>query len=333
MAADSLIGGNTGITDTLNQSTKDMLTGFLTDVPNGVTTRVGGATVVQGQGSADTTTHAGVLVESNAGVVGTLGTGTGIFDASINLPANVGLTFQGPGSVVTSAEANTYLLGLISAALPSTSTNPAVIAERAALENAVAIIQGHSSSDSVVRFFNVTDSTKAGTAAQDITITSDQTSTQHETLAINISAVHAGNTIVLGDVRSSVIVGAGSVRVSGTVPSTVIGDTSNQLITGGSGGTDTLVGGGGSDTLVGGTSADTFGFNAAGEYRVEKMGAGDLLGFSIPGISNINQLADLVTNFAVVNGDTTYTFVGGSTITLVGITPDQVTANLLHFTL
>lgn len=332
MAADSLIGGETGITDSLSPSTKDILTGFLEDIPNGVLTRVGGAAVVQGPGS-DPTTHAGVLVESNAGVVGTLGTGTGIFDASINLPANVGLTFQGPGSVVTSAEANTYLLGLISAALPSTSTNPAVIAERAALENAVAIIQGRSSSDSVVRFFNVTDSTEAGTAAQDITITSDQTSTQHEILAINMSDVHAGNTLVLGDVRSSVIVGAGSVRVSGTVPSMVIGDTSNQLITGGSGGTDTLVGGGGSDTLVGGTSADTFGFNAAGEYRVEKMGAGDLLGFSIPGISNINQLADLVTNVAVVNGDTTYTFVGDSTITLVGITPDQVTANLLHFTL
>lgn len=327
MAADSLIGG-TSVTDTLSQTTKDIINTVLADTHGPVqTTTTGGTTVVQGLGANNEVQ--GVLVEAHAPVVGTFS--TGVFNANVDLPANIGLTFEGPSSVVSSAAANTYLAGLIAEALPSTSSDPVVIAERAALMNAVNILS-QSQVDRVVRVINVTDSTANGSTPHDINIVSNNTASNHEIIAVNLSAVHNGNTLVLGNVSSAVIVGAGSVRVSGNAPSIVIGDNSNQLITGGTG-ADTLVGGGGSDTLVGGTGADKYGFNAAGQYRVENAQAADSLGFSLPGIINIDQLAALVTNVAVVNHNATYTFIGGSTITLVGITPDQITANLIHFTL
>jgi Ca2+-binding RTX toxin-like protein len=324
-ASDSLIGGtSTDSAQGLSQTTIDILNNVLADTQESSVqkTTVGGAAVVTGLG-ADNTPQ-GVLVESNATVTGTFVVGTS--NSAVDLPAHVGLTSEGLATVVTPQEANTYLLGLIAQALPSDSTNSAVIAERASLTTAVnQLLKANLNTTSAVNVVNVTDSTT--TTGNDIHITSNNTS---DILAINMTAVHNGNTLVLGNVSSAVIIGSGAVQVSGTTSAIVIGDSGNQLITGGTG-SDTLVGGGGSDTLVGGTGNDTYGFNAAGQYTVKSAGASDSLQFNIPNITNIDQLAALVTNVVVQNNNTTYSFVGGSTITLVGITPDQVTANLIHF--
>ncbi len=324
--ADSITGGISAST-TLSQTTKDILNSVIAGITGTGTTpsvvSVSGTSVVSGVDANNN--YKGVLVESTSQVTGTVIIGTNHSD--VILPAHVGLTSQGLATAVTADVANTYLLGLIAAALPSDSTNSAVIAQRASLTTAVnQILEANPTTTSAVNVVNVTDSTAVG-SKQNIVISSNNTS---DILAINIAAVRNGNTLVLDNVSSAVIVGSGTVQVSGTAPAIVIGDSANQLIIGGTG-SDTLVGGGGSDTLVGGAGDNTFDFNAGGQYTVMSMGAGDSFQFNIPGITNLAQLNALVTNVVVQNHNTIYSFVGGSTITLVGITPDQVTANLIHF--
>ena len=326
--ADSLTGGIDSDA-TLSQTTKDILKSVLTQITGtGTTTSVvsvSGTSVVSGVDANNN--YQGVIVQSTAPVTGTVIIGTSNND--VILPAHVGLTSQGLATAVTADAANTYLLDLIATALPSTSTNPVVIEQRQSLTTAVnQLLKANPNTTSAVNVINVIDSTEVGSGPQNIVINSNNAS---DILAINMSAIRDGNTLVLGNVSSAVIVGSGTVQVgSGTTSAIVIGDSADQLIIGGTG-SDTLVGGGGSDTLVGGTGANTFGFNAAGEYTVRNLGAGDSFQFNIPGVDNFTQLAALVTGSTTVNGNTTYTFIGGSTITLVGITPDQVTANLIHF--
>jgi len=325
--ADSITGGIDS-NATLSQTTQDILNAVINDITGTDTVvsvvSVDGTQVVSGIDANDN--YQGVIVESTAPVTGTVIIGTSNND--VILPAHVGLTSQGLATAVTADVANTYLLDLIAAALPSTSTNPDVIELRQSLTTAVnQILSANPNTTSAVNVINVIDSTTVGSAPQNIVINSNNAS---DILAINMSGVRDGNILVLGDVSSAVIVGSGTVQVSGTTPAIVIGDSSNQMITGGTG-SDTLVGGGGSDTLVGGTGNNTFGFNAAGEYTVRNLGAGDSIQFNIHGVDNFAKLATLVTGSTTENGNITYTFVGGSTITLVGITPDQVTANLIHF--
>jgi len=333
MAADSLIGG-TSVTSTLIPTTLAIINAVLVDTHGAVqTTTVGGATVVTGIGA--TNNPQGVLVESAAPVTGTVVIGT--TNSNIVLPAHVGLTSEGLVTQSTPTQAQTYLLGLIAEALPANSTNPAVIAANTSLTQAVnqAIAQAHTSNPNAtnaVNVINVTDSTTTGSAPQNIVITSNNIS---DILAINMSAVRNGNTVLLGNANSTgvvnaVIIGPGHVAVNSNAPTLIIGDAGNQVFQGGTG-QDTLVGGGGSDTLVGGSGIDVFGFNAGGQYTIQGAGTGDALQFSVPGVPNLAQLIALITGVVVQDGNTTYSFAGGSTITLVGVTPDQVTANLIHF--
>jgi len=337
--ADSITGAITSGSG-LSQTTKDLLTSLVAGLdqsktPASVTT-VGSTTVVAGV-SADGNYH-GAVAESAAPVTGVIQVGTN--NSTVNLPANVGIVSQGLPTVTTTDAAKTYLSGLISAALPSTSTDPAVVALNASLNKAVnQIVTANVNPDSTVNkavavnVITVTDSTPAGSAPHDIVVTSNNSS---DISAFVMSAVKPGNALVIGNSSNTaavnaVIVGPGTVKVSGNAPALIIGDAGgNQVFQGGTG-SDTLVGGGGSDTLIGGSGTDTFGFNAGGQYVIKQLSVGDSFQFNIPGITNFNQLSALVTGTVVQNGTTTYSFVGGSTITLVGITPDQITANLIHF--
>ena len=322
MAADSLIGG---IINDLSLSTIIILDKTLADSQEStiVKSNVDGAlliTALNGDNNPQ-----GALIESGSAVAGTLVIGS--LNSQVDLPSNVGLTSAGLAGIVSANEANKYLLGLIANALPD-STNSAVIKEKAALTNAVnQILKESPDTDSTVNLVTVTDSTSADSGPKDIIINSNNIS---DIVALNMIAVHDHNTVVLGDVSNAVIIGSGTVRVSGTQDTLVIGDNANQKLIGGSG-SDTLVGGGGSDTLVGGSGDNTFGFNAEGHYGVINAAAGDLLQFNIAGISNIDELNALITDVVVNNNNTTYFFEGGSTVTLVGVSPDQVTADLISF--
>lgn len=330
MAADSLIGGASG---TLSETTKGILDSVLNDTHGPVqTTNVGGATVVQGLGANNETQ--GALVESNAPVTGTLTNGN--FVANVNLPANVGLAFEGLNQLVNGTSVSNYLGGLIDQALPQNfvNTNPVALEFRNSLDRAVETVLQGTGASNVVRVVTVTDSSVNNSAPQNVQITGTTGSAgSSEVVALNMTNVHPQNTVVLENIDRTVIVGQGSVRVSGNTSSTLVGDNSNQNFTGGGGG-DTLVGGGGFDTLTGGQGSDLFGFNSSGHYTISDFNSGtggDSLVFKIPGITSLQQLAPFVTNVVVAGGNTTYTFTEGSTITLVGVTPEQLSLDLISF--
>ncbi len=334
MAADSLIGGaSVG----LNETTRDILNAVLNDTQGSSIqqTIVGGAKVAQGLGANNETQ--GALVESTAPVVGTLNNGN--FVVNVNLPANVGLAFEGLNQLVNGTAISNYLDGLIAQALPQTfiDANPTALEFRNSLERAVdTVLQGTgANANNVVRVVTVTDSTANNSAPKDIQITGATRSGNSEVVALNMTNVKPNNTVVLENIDNTVVVGQGAVRVSGNTSATVVGDSNNQVITGG-GGSDTLVGGGGFDTLAGGAGADTFGFNSTGHYTLSDFsGAGnDRLTFTIPGITNLQQLATFVTSVDTQSqsGTTTYNFGPTASITLVGVGISDLTADMITFT-
>lgn len=112
------------------------------------------------------------------------------------------------------------------------------------------------------------------------------------------------------------------------------GDSRNQMLIGGDG-NDTLIGGGGRDTLQGGAGKDVFAFNALGDYTVNDFTPGkDSLSFLFKGIDSIEALNKLITSVEQpTNTWVTYHFGPNASITLLGVTASQLTAEMVHFSL
>ncbi len=147
-----------------------------------------------------------------------------------------------------------------------------------------------------------------------------------------LSQIKAGNTLELRSVANAMLIGDGIVKVGDDKAVNLQGDIGNQHMTGG-GGNDTLVGGGGNDTLIGGGGDNTFGFNSVGHYVI---GAGntDVFAFQFDGINSLDDLSPFVTGVTEANGGVTYEFVdGAATITLVGMSASEVTAEMIKFSL
>ncbi|MGZ5014424.1 MAG: hypothetical protein ACXV8U_01445 [Methylobacter sp.] len=334
--ADSLVGA---VQDSsLGQSTKDILTTVLTNIdttntPTSVTS-VGGTTLVQGNAADGQFVSA--LVPSTSSVNGTVNSGN--FVADVTLPAGTGLLLQGLADTTNASGAGTYFNTLINSALPSTSTDSTVIDQRTSLQNAVSIVTNGSGDGQnvTVRLVNVVDNTSHSGTGEVVINGQGSGSTPGLTniVAVNTTGLSSNQTLVLENIPRSVIVGSGSVELRGNTGGLVVGDNSNQRIVGGAG-ADTLVGGGGSDTLVGGSGGNNlFGFNSAGHYTVTDFTPGsDRLAFSIPGVTNINQLASLITSVDTSGGSTTYNFGPTASITLTGVSSNQVLADMIQFTI
>lgn len=330
--ADSLTGAVQG-SDVLVPSTKDILTGVISGID---TTRgevnveqVGSTTLVQGNTSDGQTVAA--LVPSTSEFSGTINNGN--FVANVSTPAGTGLTLQGPAETTNSSGAQTYFNTLIDSALPSTSTDTSVQEQRTSLQNAVNLVstglgEGQST---VVRVVNVIDNTGGNANSGTVVINGENgagTGGLHNVLAVNTQGLGQNQTLALQGVSNAVIVGSGSVQVAGNTGSVVVGDNANQSIAGGAG-SDTLVGGGGSDTLVGGSGSDTFGITSAGNYTVGDFNpSNDRLVFAVPGVTTTAEVASAVTAVTPSVTGTTYTFVGGSSITFTGLTPSDVQSGL-----
>jgi len=111
------------------------------------------------------------------------------------------------------------------------------------------------------------------------------------------------------------------------------GDARNQKLIGGDG-NDTLIGGGGRDTLQGGAGKDVFAFNAAGNYTVNDFTPGkDLLTFLLPGMNSIEDLLTYVSSVEQTAAGLTIRYGLGDSITLVGVTAGQLTADMFKFSL
>ena len=326
MAADSLLGGASAVAS-LSQSAKDLINAVLADSvsKDGNTPKTDqllGGTLVTATGA---NAEKQVVLATNAAFSGNVDLGALV--ANVQAPANVAVAAEGLAAEATAAQAKDYFTSLINAALPSGQST-----QKEALTKAVELVTTGAAAPTdkaAVKVISVSDSA-ANSSGNQVKITG--TGTTQEIVALNVSGLSSGKTLVVENLERAVIVGGGTVQVSGTTPAFVAGDASNQSIAGGSG-ADTLVGGGGSDTLAGGAGADKFGFVSGGNYTIADLGTGDKLAFSFTGLTTFNQLAAAVTGISQAGGNTTYSFAGGSSITLVGLSPTQVTADLIQFTL
>ncbi|MGE0332273.1 MAG: hypothetical protein AB7P37_16465 [Ramlibacter sp.] len=151
--------------------------------------------------------------------------------------------------------------------------------------------------------------------------------------AINMTKLGMETELVLKNVEGAVLAGPGNLRVDGTVGARINSDNFGQNVTGG-GGNDTLVGGG-NDTLTGGVGADIFGFTstAKGNFTITDFNkTTDQIGLKLTGVTTFAQLQAAVTGGSYANGAMTYNLGPDISITLVGINPFDITADMIKFT-
>ncbi len=210
------------------------------------------------------------------------------------------------------------------------STEVSKVAFLAAVQNAMEIIIPKAAGANLQV---VTPGTTSAQAQSSNEIAIIGNANQNQLLAVNLAPVADNKVVALENIESALLVGAGAVRVSGNKAATIAGDNADQVIVGG-GGSDTLVGGGGNDTLNGGAGNDVYGITggAGSNVRIEGFSVGqDSLAFKLPGVNSFEQLVAKVSVVNFVNGNIVATFADGSTVTLVGVTPDQLTASLASF--
>lgn len=159
---------------------------------------------------------------------------------------------------------------------------------------------------------------------------------------INIVAGSGSDSVIGGGLDSpivqtdaSLIMGTGNVTiVAGSGNSTLGGDKGNQAIVGGIG-NDYLIGGGGRDTLTGGAGKDVFIFDAVGHYTVTDFQVGvDTLGFASMSAFGLNSLHDIlskITSATNNGGNAEIKFGTESSITLIGVSVQQLQTDFIKF--
>lgn len=113
------------------------------------------------------------------------------------------------------------------------------------------------------------------------------------------------------------------------------GQQGTEILEGGSG-NDILRGGFGHDQMFGGTGNDTFGFYALGFFRVHDFTLGeDRLFFDAEqtGIDSIEDVVSLITNIDQRSDGVTVEFGPNAWIDLVGINLNDITADMVVFSL
>lgn len=347
MAAESLLGG---IADTISADTINLLDQYLSDTVESsaeLTDLGNGSALVVGTGANGETQ--GAVVTGDVAVVTQIN--AGVMELSIQLPPGISMVFEGLSELATPEEIKTFITGQIDDQLPVDSADPAVLALNSSLKNALSnltnalIDQGVG--ETVLTIVSFTDNSSTGGVGKNIlsslaaetlatlgeTIVFDTTGVaSNEVFALLLSDIQQGDILQLKGIENAVLVGSGTVQVGDNNDVNLQGDNRDQHVTGG-GGNDTLVGGGGNDTLIGGGGDDVIGFNATGNYNIEIDGA-DKLAFQFDGINSLNDLLPFVTGVSEADGNVTYEFLDGeATITLVGMTADEVTADMVIFNL
>lgn len=358
----SLIGGQTG---QLDQTTTTVLTNVLTGSQvTAVTTLAGGGTVITGRdsvsGAVDNVFIAPTNTQSQGGVntpqpisVNNLGSVSGAATLVVTAPpaviaAPIATTFTPTSLRDTSTQLADFIVadlrppetggvGGVAAGLGGTtvagggSSEVSRVAFQAAVQNAMEIIIPKAAGASLQVVTPGTSAAQTAQSSSEIAIIGN--ANREQLLAVNLAPVADDKIVALENIENALLIGNGAVRISGNQPAVVAGDNADQVIIGG-GGSDTLVGGGGSDTLNGGAGNDVYGITggAGSNLRIEGFSVGqDSLAFKLPGVTNFEQLVARVSVVNFVNGNIVATFADGSTVTLVGVTPDQLTASLAAF--
>jgi Ca2+-binding RTX toxin-like protein len=331
MSADSLFGGTD--TGSLSANSLALLNQFLTDTVGGSTTTetFGSSTYVSGTGSHGES-QGGILPGAGA-ISGTID--DGVLQLTLNLPGRTGLVFEGMDNATPDA-AGTFLHSVVDSYHPSGAQKASL---DAAVNQLVDALKAQGIINVVFRVFDFTASAGNGAlaapdgalaaGANDMVIDASQ-NTGVQAFVVNL--LHATDTVVLKGVEQALVANAGTIKVEGNAPIRLVGDLAAQDITGG-GGNDTLVGGGGNDTLTGGLGNDVFGFSALGHVTLKDFDvAHDSVAFASTGITNIQQLAALVSSVDNAASGVTFNFGHDASITLVGVSAAQITSDLIKFT-
>jgi Ca2+-binding RTX toxin-like protein len=331
MSADSLFGGTSS--GSLSTNSLALLNQFLTDTVGGTTSTgtIGTSTYVSGMGSQGES-QGGILPGSGA-ISGTIS--DGVLQLTLNLPGNTGLIFEGMNNA-TPDTAGTFLHSVVDSYHPTGAQKASL---DAAVNQLVNALKAQGITNVVFRVFDFMAGAgngalaapgALGAAASDIVIDASQ---NPGVQAFALDLLHATGAVVLKGVEQALVANAGTIRVEGNTPINLVGDLAAQDITGG-GGNDTLVGGGGNDTLTGGLGNDVFGLSALGHVTIKDFDvAHDNVAFSSTGITNIQQLAHLVTSVDNAPTGVTFNFGHDASITLVGVSAAQITADLVKFTI
>lgn len=326
---DSLIGGSF---DLLTPEGQAIVSRVMGDTVGGnvTTTQVGGGTLVVGTGSGNVAQ--GVFISPSTGTVvaGEINMGGGM-NLTVALPPEVSLVFEGPSGPVTSAQVQTYMSNLIHQIFPD-PTSDAAQNLNTAVQSVLGALGGLGDQSISLRIVALTWTDTTGTRANEEIVFNGGSNVGNELLVFALAQV-SDRVLTLQNVKSALLASNGTVKVADTFSGVAIsGDVGDQNVTG-SKGRDTLVGGGGNDTLTGGLGADVFGTSVLGHLIITDFNTvQDKLAFTLPSVTNMNQLAGLFTGLTVENGNSVLHF-GTSSITLVGVDPAALTLDLIKFNL
>lgn len=324
---DSVLGSVSGY-DNLSADAKGLLSNLLQDQVGGLAattlTPITGGTLAVGQGAGGIVQ--GVVI-TNTGSAVTAELNAGSLQVNVGLPPGVVLAFEGLPTAVAPTAGQTYVSDLIERAMgPEASfAKEALLKGTAAIFNTV----GATAENVNVNVVHLNGSSSNGSGT--ITFTDQAGST--DVMAFVMGSLTPNQTLVLQDVQSSLIIGAGSVQVQGSNSAVIAADAASQLIIGGAG-NDTLIGGGGHDTLAGGEGANVFGVNTASgslvlaDFNVKV----DKLAFDFDGINHWEDLAPFFTGVTTdAQGNAIAQFGDFYNITFVGLRPEDITTDFLKF--
>ena len=329
MAADSLVGDSF---NTLSEDAQNLVNAVLGDTQNegGVTstvTQTSGGTVVVGTGANNEVQ--GVIV-GNSGQVVTGEVQSGTLTLNVSVPASLATAFEGLSSARSTEEVKNYLDNFINEAVGTDQEFAANLRDNVAeLINALNVNGSGNVEVRIIAFTTGSSAQSLTTADQVVTFTGDGAS--DELLVFVMSQLGEG-TLQISDVKAAMMVGGGKLVVADDKGTAVTGDLTNQIMTGGAG-ADTLLGGGGSDTLTGGDGADIFGMRVFGDLTITDFNvAQDKLAFLGDNFNSLDELAAQFTGLTINEGSVSLGFTNG-TITLVGVNAEDLTLDLLQYTL
>jgi Ca2+-binding RTX toxin-like protein len=320
MALDSISGLNSPLIQELPDHTKEVLNSFAHDTQNALitATAVDGGSLFTGTGTNNE--EQSILVgDGSSPVIGGVHSGSLVMDVEFGTPDAV-LAIENHGEQTDVVGYLNQLVGsVVGAAAPDLS---------ASLSQAILQVAGTGSADiQLLQVVNNADPTFTGQTSIVATPASNTVG------VLNLNQVGSGGVLITG-LDSVIAVGNGAITIGGNDNTIISGDLRDQIITGG-GGNDTIFGGAGNDSIFGGAGDDVFGFSSgvSGIINtvIEDFSAGDALHFVIDGITNVDQLRAMISSVDTSDGNFTAHFIDGSTITLVGVSAEDVTANLIHF--
>jgi hypothetical protein len=366
MSTDSLFGGGgEGGNDLLEEADRALLDDLLRDLFNSTSSQFeGGGQLVVGDGPGGE--KQGALTPGTGDLEGPITNGD--ITMEVDIPAGTGLTFSGKDGQDEAAAEN-YLnnqiagyFGGVTLPVDGQDLTPEQ-EQQQSLSGAVNDLLGAlgGSKDISVRTFDFLGKGSTIRLSADAPLTTTVVASEgddtfslvgtpqaagpneifldagaskgKQVFALNLTKLGTDKTLVIKNIEAALVAGPGNLRVDGTTGTRVNSDNFGQNITGG-GGNDTLVGGG-NDTLTGGVGADIFGFtsSAKGKFTITDFNkTTDQIGLKLTGVTTFAQLQAAVTGGSYADGAMTYNLGPDISITLVGINPFDITADMIKFT-